>query len=158
MSSAPVWILRVDDRLIHGQVCVGWCDALGINRLVLADDAIAASAFERDLFACCPSSDQALLFMTLPELAQALQAPPPETTLVVLAGLDEAEHLAEQGAPLTEILIGGLHDQPGARRLADYLFLTPEQETVIKRLIARAVHVVGQPLPGSARLEIARHL
>lgn len=158
MSAAPTWILRIDDRLVHGQVCVGWCDALGIKRLVLADDTIAASAFERDLFACSPSSDQSLLFLTLSELAQALQAPPPETTLVVLAGLDEAEILAGLGAPLRELLIGGLHDQPGARRLADYLFLTPGQEDSIRRLTARGVHVVGQPLPGSPRLEIARML
>jgi mannose/fructose/N-acetylgalactosamine-specific phosphotransferase system component IIB len=158
MSATPHWILRVDDRLVHGQVCVGWCDVLGIRRLVLADDAIAASDFERELYACCPASDQSLQFLSLAELAEALQTPPPETTLVVLAGLDEAEGLTELGAPMPELLIGGLHDQPGARRLADYLYLTPTQEACVKRLIARSVHVVGQPLPSSPRLELARVL
>ena len=38
----PEWMIRVDDRLVHGQVCVGWCDALQIHQLILADDEIAA--------------------------------------------------------------------------------------------------------------------
>jgi mannose/fructose/N-acetylgalactosamine-specific phosphotransferase system component IIB len=158
MSTAPVWILRIDDRLVHGQVCVGWCEALGIRRLVLADDSIAHSEFERELYACCPAAEQALVFMTLAQLAQALRVPPPETTLVVLVGTAEALELAELGAPLEEILIGGLHDQPGARRINDTLFLTPQQEAELKRLVELGVRVVGQPLPASPRLEIARLL
>ena len=39
----PIVLCRVDDRLIHGQVVVGWGQALGINRIVLVDDQVAAS-------------------------------------------------------------------------------------------------------------------
>lgn len=156
MSKPPQWIVRVDDRLVHGQVCVGWCDALGIRRLVLADDEIAASEFERDLYACCPAAEQSLEFLTLAQLAAALAAPPAETTLAVLADLAAAEALLELGAPLPELILGGLHHQPGARELANYLFLTPDQEVCLRRLAARGVHLVGQPLPDSPRLDVNR--
>jgi mannose/fructose/N-acetylgalactosamine-specific phosphotransferase system component IIB len=158
MSRQPQWIVRVDDRLVHGQVCVGWCDALGIHRLVLADDEIAASEFERDLYACCPAAEQSLEFLTLAQLAPRLSAPPAETTLAVLADLAAAETLLGLGAPLPELILGGLHHQPGARELANYLYLTPDQEAALRRLAARGVHVVGQPLPDSPRLEVNRLL
>jgi mannose/fructose/N-acetylgalactosamine-specific phosphotransferase system component IIB len=158
MSATPHWILRIDDRLVHGQVCVGWCDALGIPRLVLADDAIAASDFERELYACCPAAGQVLEFLGLAELATALRQPPPATTLVVLPGTAEALRLAELGAPLAEITVGGLHDQPGARQLTDYLFLTPAQEADLRALLTRGIRLVGQPLPSSPRLDVGRLL
>ncbi len=156
MTKAPHWIVRVDDRLVHGQVCVGWCDVLGIHRLVLGDDVIAACEFERELYACCPADEQSLEFMTLSQLAAALAVPPAETTLAVLSDPASAETLLELGAPLSELLLGGLHHQPGARELANYLFLTSEQAACLRRLSARGVHLVGQPLPDSPRLDVNR--
>jgi len=34
--------LRIDDRLIHGQVVVSWCAALGLTNIIVANDAAAA--------------------------------------------------------------------------------------------------------------------
>jgi len=158
MGATPRWILRIDDRLVHGQVCVGWCDTLGIRRLVLADDGIAGCEFERELYSCCPAAEQSLEFMTLPQLAAALKVPPVETTLAVLADPASAETLLQLDAPLSELILGGPHHQPGARELANYLFLTPDQESCLRRLVAQGVHLVGQPLPDSPRLELSRLL
>ena len=36
-------LYRVDDRLIHGQVVVGWGQPLDIGFIVLVDDEVAAS-------------------------------------------------------------------------------------------------------------------
>lgn len=158
MAPKAEWILRMDDRLVHGQVCVGWCEVLGIARLVLADDQIVGSDFERELYACCPGQDQRLDFMGLDELAQALATPPAEATLAVIAGPREAMRLMELGAPVREILLGGLHDQPGARQVTDYLFVTPQQEEQLRHLLTQGVHLVGQPLPASPRIDVARLL
>jgi mannose/fructose/N-acetylgalactosamine-specific phosphotransferase system component IIB len=40
-------LFRVDDRLTHGQVVVGWGRPLGINRIVLVDEQVAGSAWEQ---------------------------------------------------------------------------------------------------------------
>ena len=44
------WTLhRIDDRLIHGQVVVAWGQRLHPQRIEIVDDAVAASAWEREL-------------------------------------------------------------------------------------------------------------
>jgi len=40
---------RIDDRLIHGQVVVGWGQPLDVGFIVLVDDAVASSDWEREL-------------------------------------------------------------------------------------------------------------
>ena len=35
--------LRIDDRLIHGQIVTAWCKALSIREIVAIDDALAAN-------------------------------------------------------------------------------------------------------------------
>src|SRR5206468_12115422 len=43
-------LYRVDDRLIHGQVVVGWGQPLEAGFIVLVDDEVRASEWEQDLY------------------------------------------------------------------------------------------------------------
>ena len=45
-----IHLYRIDDRLIHGQVVVGWGQPLNIRFLVLVDDLVASSDWEKDLY------------------------------------------------------------------------------------------------------------
>lgn len=36
-------MIRIDDRLIHGQVAVMWSKQLGVSRILVASDKIAAN-------------------------------------------------------------------------------------------------------------------
>jgi mannose/fructose/N-acetylgalactosamine-specific phosphotransferase system component IIB len=46
----PIVLFRVDERLIHGQVVVGWGGPLHADRIVVVDDAIAGSPWEQELY------------------------------------------------------------------------------------------------------------
>jgi hypothetical protein len=43
-------LYRIDDRLIHGQVIVGWGQPMGLGFLVLVDDEVARSEWEQELY------------------------------------------------------------------------------------------------------------
>jgi len=43
-------LYRIDDRLIHGQVVVGWGQPLHVGFIVVVDDAVRASEWEQDLY------------------------------------------------------------------------------------------------------------
>ena len=36
-------MLRIDDRLIHGQIAVVWSKELGVDRIVVANDKVAVN-------------------------------------------------------------------------------------------------------------------
>ena len=46
----PIVLCRVDDRLIHGQVVMGWGRPLAVTRIMLVDDEVAGSSWEQDLY------------------------------------------------------------------------------------------------------------
>ena len=45
-----VELLRIDDRLVHGQVVEGWVKALRINAIVVASDAVDADDTQKALY------------------------------------------------------------------------------------------------------------
>ena len=46
----PIVLCRVDDRLVHGQVVIGWGRPLDLHRIVLVDDEVRASPWEQELY------------------------------------------------------------------------------------------------------------
>ncbi len=52
-----VILFRIDDRLIHAQVVVGWEGELKPDRIVLADDLVSAEDWEKELYASAGEPD-----------------------------------------------------------------------------------------------------
>jgi PTS system mannose-specific IIB component/fructoselysine and glucoselysine-specific PTS system IIB component len=45
----PILLCRVDDRLIHGQVVVGWGAQLGLDLIAVIDDELSGFILARDI-------------------------------------------------------------------------------------------------------------
>ena len=61
----PLSLVRIDDRLIHGQVVLGWVRALRPDRIVVANDRIAANSWERKFYtSSVPAQTSVTLFQT----------------------------------------------------------------------------------------------
>ena len=44
-----VQLFRIDDRLIHGQVLLGWARPLKSERILLCDDEVSQNDWEKEL-------------------------------------------------------------------------------------------------------------
>ena len=95
-------LCRVDDRLIHGQVIVGWGQPLGIQRIVLADDDVARSEWEQDLYRMAVPQGTECLRGYVAMRVDGTLAPELVGVLVSLA-----KPLADAGIPILAI---GTHD------------------------------------------------
>src|SRR5690606_4664858 len=67
-------LARVDDRLIHGQVVIGWGRPLGASFVVLVDDAVRASEWEQELYRLAAPPEVEVIFASVAEAAAALPA------------------------------------------------------------------------------------
>src|SRR5690606_22476393 len=65
-------LFRIDDRLIHGQVVVGWGQPLEIAFIVLVDDNVAASDWEQDLYRMGVPAEMEVYFDTVDAAAAKL--------------------------------------------------------------------------------------
>jgi mannose/fructose/N-acetylgalactosamine-specific phosphotransferase system component IIB len=145
-------LFRVDDRLIHGQVVVGWGRPLGVNRIVLVDGQVAASAWEQDLYRMAVTPEIEVEFATVGDAAARLRDWQSDLrrTLVLTGDLESmaALHAAD---PVTvhRINLGGIHHRPGRRERLPYLYLTDDEMARLTALEAAGAAVAAQDLPTS---------
>lgn len=149
-----VVLVRVDDRLIHGQVVVGWAAHLKPALLLVLDDEVAAEAWENELVcSACPDSMRAEV-MTVEAGARRLAAEAAAgsaapRTLVLLRGTREARQLADYGYVPSELNIGGMHHHAGSRAILPYVYVDAREEADLRELAARGVRLSAQDLPGN---------
>jgi PTS system mannose-specific IIB component/fructoselysine and glucoselysine-specific PTS system IIB component len=149
----PIVLTRVDDRLIHGQVVVGWGRPLGIELIILVDDQVAASPWEQDLYRMAVPPEIELRFATVAEAAPALaewQAGPRRSLLLTGDIGTMARLFAADGAAVGKINLGGLHHQPGRRQRLPYLYLTDDELARLRELEAAGARITAQDVPSAA--------
>ncbi len=143
-------LCRVDDRLIHGQVVVGWGQPLGIQRIVLADDEVAKSDWEQDLYRMAVPGGLELIFATVAAAGAQLRAWERDSKrTAVLLGNIEAVAQLYRAAPtvIRKINLGGIHHRPGRVERLPYVYLSPEEHRLLTELAAEGAQIVGQDLP-----------
>src|SRR5882762_2624798 len=60
-----IHLYRIDDRLIHGQVVVGWGQPLNARFLILVDDLVASSDWEKELYRMAVPPEMDIYFADL---------------------------------------------------------------------------------------------
>lgn len=157
----PILLYRVDDRLIHGQVVVGWGSRLDPDRYVVVDDALARADWEQELYALGVPEGTDVEFATVEEARDSLRewSESPLGTVVLFRNLESVVHLSTGGALKgRELNLGGIHHKPGSKRVLSYLYLDEEDRDRLRILEDRDLVVTARDLPGSTRVSLRRIL
>lgn len=143
-------VARIDDRLVHGQVVIGWCRPLEITRIVLVDDIVATSDFEQELYRLAVPDGITIEF--LPEAAapgRLDQAAADGERALVLTGSVETMVALQRARPrlIQAVNVGGVHDRPGRVERLRYVYLSGDELAVLGAVAATGVSVTAQDLP-----------
>lgn len=145
-------LARIDDRLIHGQVVIGWGVPLGVRLIALVDDDVAANQWEQEIYRMAVPPGVEVEFVTRAGGVERLESWQADSRPVfILAGTVEAMvGLARAGRGLVrEVNIGGLHAGPGRRERLRYVYLTDPEAAALRALEAEGVAVSAQDVPTS---------
>jgi mannose/fructose/N-acetylgalactosamine-specific phosphotransferase system component IIB len=148
----PIVLFRVDERLIHGQVVVGWGERIDMERIVVVDDELSGSQWEQELYCLGVPPSVDTHFASVADARRELPGwREDEKRLVVLVrDLGTLERLADGELLVGETInLGGLHSAPGREYVLPYLFLSPEERTQLRRMVDAGVTFAARDLPGS---------
>jgi D-glucosaminate PTS system EIIB component len=145
-----ILLYRIDDRLIHGQVVVGWGQPLGIRFIVLVDDEVAGSEWEQELYRMAVPPEVELYFNSVREAVSALPQyrADPRPGILVTGTIGAMRQLVDAGG-VTQVNVGGLHFRAGRAQRLRYVFLAPNEEQELSEIQTRGAVVTAQDVPGA---------
>jgi len=151
-------ILRVDDRLIHGQVVAGWARPLGINALILASDTICDDEWACNAYRLAIPEEIEFHCIHLSQCTEMIAVLDNKDHMIVVASVREACRLLKQGLKIKEVYIGGLSYHDGTREIAPYIHLTSDDIDAVVQLFHMGIRVIGKQLPNSSTIDVVKKL
>lgn len=155
-----IQLYRIDDRLIHGQVVVGWGQPLDIGFLVLVDDLVASSEWEQDLYRMAVPPGMEIYFADVESAIRdhARYASDPRPGLLIAGDISSMQRLVKGVKAIGSVNLGGIHHRAGRKEKLRYVFLNPDEERDLLALEAAGVEVSAQDVPGASAVPLAEIL
>jgi mannose/fructose/N-acetylgalactosamine-specific phosphotransferase system component IIB len=152
-------LVRLDDRLIHGQVVVGWGQPLNAEFIVLVDDEVRESPWEQDLYRMGVPPHIEVVFASVAEAEQRIPEWQGERRAgILLAGdLDTFAAVVTAGG-FHAANIGGVHHRAGRSERLRYVYLTDEEAEKLRRLASNGVQITAQDVPSARAVPLQEFL
>ncbi|MBA2688295.1 MAG: PTS sugar transporter subunit IIB [Gemmatimonadaceae bacterium] len=150
----PIDLYRIDDRLIHGQVVVGWGQPLNTAFIVLVDDDVATCDWERDLYRMGVPPEMEIRFDTVESAIRnhtGYEADP-RPGILVTGDISTMRRFTAGVPAIREVNVGGLHHRAGREEKLRYVFLSPDDERELRELAASGVTITAQDVPAATRV------
>lgn len=142
-------LYRIDDRLIHGQVVVGWGQPLDVAFIVLVDDEVSGSDWEQDLYRMGVPPHIEVIFASVDQASQQLAGWESDgrVGILLVGDIDTAVALTERAPQVRRLNVGGVHHRTGRRERLRFVYLTDDEAAKLRQLAARGVEVTAQDVP-----------
>ena len=144
-------LVRVDSRLIHGQISTSWVPQLGLEVALVADAEVLADPLEATLVRGAAPLGLEVELCPPPEVSTRLDAHGDRQVLVLFRTVAAVHEAWESGFRFEQLNLGNCHSGAGRARLTDSVYLADDDLARLYVLHDAGVELVCQALPSDPR-------
>ena len=129
-------LVRVDHRLLHGQVIFSWTKQLSANYIIVADDKVPNDPISMMALSIAKPADCELSIIPFSKVKEVVEKNADKNIMIIVKGPKEAVQLVKELPEVTEINYGGVAKKNGSKAYGKAIFLNEEELASTKELIS----------------------
>lgn len=138
-------MVRVDYRMVHGQIVAKWIKFRPVDRLILADDSLVNDPFMVDIYRMAVP-DRDVDIVTMDEIQQAIDRKD-DRVLLIFKDVDTAYMAHKNGIVLPELNVGAVQNNAGRKSVVQGVSLSKDEYEKLNVMKTDGVHIYLQPIP-----------
>lgn len=145
-----ILLLRVDNRLVHGQILETWVPRLAAREVLVADDEAAASPLARAALTLCVPPELPVRIERLAAVNWAELAASKTPTLVIVRdveGVVRARDGGLEGSMTPAVNLGNIHFAPDRRSVTVSVYLSRGELDALRALERDGFRIETRPVP-----------
>lgn len=141
-------LVRVDNRLIHGQVAVTWSSHVGANLIIVVDDDVAKDKTQQMLMDLAAPPEVETRYFSVKETIDKLpKASPEQKIFLVVKEIRTVVRLVENGIKFREVNIGNMHFKEGKKQISSTVSVDENDIADFKKLNELGVNCEVRRVP-----------
>ena len=152
--------IRIDDRLIHGQVATMWTNNLGATRIMVINDEVANNDLQKSVLRMAAPSNVSTSIITRETALKNISSGKYEgqkVFIVVKSPLDLL-YLVKNGLDIKKINVCNMSSKSNTEVIRPSVSVTPEEKEAFKELIDRGVEVTAIMTPTDPLVYLKEYL
>lgn len=147
-------LIRVDYRLLHGQVAVSWTGTLGADALLLVSDTLKHDKLRMQMLALAKPSGVKVVVKNTHEAIDVLQSGKTDNySLFIICETVEIAAQIIREFNLKQLNLGNITFAEGKQKISKSIYVNNEEKKTIKGLIDEGVDVFIQMVPTENKIE-----
>lgn len=141
--------VRVDHRLLHGQVAMAWNQVLGSDCILIANDSVQNDEIRKTGIKLAKPANTKLVIKNMDDSVTALNSGVTDKykLFIVVESVADAYKLCKETGLIKGITLGGVKSREGTRQISKAVFTTHDEEKLLKEIINDGVVVEIRQVP-----------
>ncbi|OCN05829.1 PTS sorbose transporter subunit IIB [Erysipelotrichaceae bacterium MTC7] len=138
-------MIRVDYRMVHGQIVAKWIKFRPVNRLILADEALVNDPFMGDIYRMAvPSYDVDII--KVEDIQQTLDEKDDEV-LLIFKDVTSVYQAFKSGLNIPELNVGAVQSNKDRKSILQGVSLSLDEYEKLEEMKNAGINVFFQPIP-----------
>lgn len=148
-----ILLLRVDHRLLHGQVVFSWSSQLQPNCILIADDNVVKDDLRKSTLRLGKPQGAKLVFKSVKDSIEAINSGKTDKyrLMIVVPTVETAVTLAREVNQIKAINLGGTKATSETHALSKMVNVTDKDEQLLKEIAALGKEVNIQAVPSDPK-------
>ncbi len=138
-----ILLLRVDHRLLHGQVAFSWIQNLGADCILIANDSVVNDELRKTTMKLAKPQEVKLVIKNIEDSIQALKSGVTDKykLFIVVESVEDAYKIAKEVDEIKQINLGGVKARENSRNISKAVNLLEEEENLLKELQSLGIEI-----------------
>ncbi len=141
--------IRIDDRLIHGQVATRWTAQFKATRILIPNDGVAQNDVQKQILRMAAPSGINTSLISVDKAIENINSGKyaGQKVLIVVKTPIDIIRLIDGSVNISEINVGNMAKRDNSRQIKKSISITPEEEHAFNELLKRGVKITAQMVP-----------
>ena len=141
-------LVRIDDRLIHGQIATTWINNYSIEQVLIINDQILTDKMQQSVISMtAPVNVKVKVFGVDAFIEIYKKTPIHRRTMIILTNSIDAYRIAKGGVEIKVLNVGGMRFENGREKIAKAVSVTEREREAFEELISMGINVQIQMVP-----------
>ncbi len=149
-------LIRIDDRLIHGQVSTGWSKEFNISKIIVVNDEVAQDQIRTNLLKQVSPPGITSHIVSIDKFVRVYNNPKyaHDKVLLLFTNPKDIVRIIKQGVTIKSINIGGISYKQGKTQITDAVSLSKEDIKEFKKLYKMNVELEIRKVPNDTKINL----
>ncbi|ARJ41314.1 PTS mannose/fructose/sorbose transporter subunit IIB [Pantoea alhagi] len=146
-------LLRVDHRLLHGQVAFSWTQYIGADCILIANDSVPNDELRKTTIKLAKPPAVKLVIKNIDDAIEAIKSGVTDKykLFIVVESVSDAWRLATAVPEITSINLGGIKAKEGSRNISKAINVLPDEISLLEALVQAGKEIEIRQVPGDRK-------